>query len=142
MAERKTARIVWKGSDLNFRVIGGSGYEFDAGNPSGPAGGSPMEILLGAMAACTAMDVADILRKMRQPVTGVEIEAAGLRAENHPKVYTEVDLVYVVRGQGVPARAVENAIELSQVKYCSASAMFRAAGVQLRTSYRIENPLP
>ena len=139
MGKTNTARLVWKGENLNFRGQLGSGYEFDVSGQSGPeTGGSAMEFLLAGVAGCTAMDVVHILRKKRENVSGVEIEISGRRADEMPAVYTEVDILYVVRGQDVSASAVEQAIELSQTKYCSASIMFKQAGVDVRTDYRIE----
>ena len=139
MGKTNTARLVWKGENLHFRGQVGSGYEFDVSGQSGPeTGGSAMEYLLAGVAGCTAMDVVHVLRKKRQAISGVEIEISGLRADEIPAVYTEVDILYIVRGQNVAASAVEQAIELSQTKYCSASIMFKNAGVTVRTDYRIE----
>lgn len=142
MGKTNTARLEWKGENLNFRGQVGSGYEFDISGQSGPEnGGSPMEFLLVGVAGCTAMDVVHVLRKKRERISGIEIEISGLRADEIPAVYTEVDILYVIRGQNVSATAVEQAIELSQTKYCSASIMFKQAGVVLRTEYRIEDEI-
>lgn len=136
--EKKSAQITWKGERLQFRGTLGSGYTFDLASPAGREAGSPMELLLAGVAGCTAMDVVHVLRKMRQPFQGLTVEIEGTRAEENPKVYTEVDIVYVVQGAEVDPVAVEKAINLSQETYCSASVMFREAGVSLRTDYRIE----
>lgn len=138
MTERKSARVEWKGELLQFKGVLGSGYDLDLGSPAGEEAGSPMELLLAGVAGCTAMDVVHVLRKMRQPFTGLAVEIEGVRADEHPKVYTEVEIVYVVQGENVDPAAVEKAIRLSQETYCSASVMFREAGVTLRTDYRIE----
>jgi putative redox protein len=134
----KTARMIWKDNELNLHGILGSGYEFDLSSNADPLGGSPMEFLLAAVAGCTAMDVISILQKKREPITGFEVEIRGTRAQEHPKVYTAVTLLYLIRGEGVNPQSVERAIELSQTKYCSASAMFQQAGVEFHTTYRIE----
>ncbi len=136
--QTNNARIVWKGENLNFEGQLGSGYEFDLGGGDDKVGGSPMEFLLAGMAGCTAVDVVLILQKQRQPVSGVEVEICGVRAETMPKVYTEIDLLYIVRGNQVDPQAVERAISLSEEKYCSASIMFRRGGVKITSSYRIE----
>jgi putative redox protein len=142
MAKTNTARLVWKGENLNFRGQVGSGYEFDVSGQAGPeTGGSAMEFLLAGVAGCTAMDVVHVLRKKRQKISGLEIEISGQRADGIPAVYTEVDILYIVRGQNVSAGAVEQAIELSQTKYCSASIMFKQAGVVVRTDYRVEEEI-
>ena len=138
MSDTKNARLVWQGEGLNFLATLGSGYQIQFGSPAGANGASPMEIMLASVAGCTAMDVVDILRKMRQPVRGIELEISGLRADDHPKVYTRVDLTYIIQGEGIDSKSVERAIELSQTRYCSASIIFKRAGVDVQTSYRIE----
>ncbi|MCB8944833.1 MAG: OsmC family protein [Ardenticatenaceae bacterium] len=139
MSDRKTAHVSWKGSQLHFTGTLGSGYEFDlSGQASAENGGSPMEFLLAGVAGCTAIDVVHVLRKMRQDIAHVDVEISAVRAETDPKVYTEADLVYVVRGKDVDPHAVERAIALSQETYCSASIMFKRAGTVVNTTYRIE----
>jgi putative redox protein len=139
MAEKKTTTVTWQGERLQFRGKLGSGYEFDiSGQPSAENGGSAMEFLLAGVAGCTAMDVVHVLRKMPQTFTGLRIEISGTRAADHPKVYTEAEIVYVVTGEGVDPSAVERAITLSQETYCSASVMFKQAGTTIKTSYRLE----
>jgi putative redox protein len=86
-------------------------------------GPTPMELVLVAVAGCTGMDIVDILRKKRLNVTGLEVQVTGTRAETHPMVYTELDVVYRVRGKDIPASAVEQAIKLSEEKYCSVGIM-------------------
>lgn len=139
MGKTNTATLTWKGERLHFRGRLGSGYEFDiSGQSSAENGGSPMEFFLAGVAGCTAMDVVHVLRKKREPISGIEIEISGLRADATPAVYTEVDILYIIRGQAVSPKSVEQAISLSQTKYCSASIMFKQAGVEVRTDYRIE----
>ena len=69
----------------------------------------------------------------------MEVEATGARAPEPPQVYTEIELVYVVRGEDIDPAAVERAISLSEEKYCSASETFVRAGVAMHSSYRIES---
>ena len=83
---------------------------------------SPMELVLLALCGCTASDVVGILRKKREPFTGLEVRAKGERAEGYPAVYTSIHLTYVVRGE-VAHKAMEDAVRLSKEKYCSVSAM-------------------
>jgi putative redox protein len=83
---------------------------------------SPMELVLLALCGCTASDVVGILRKKREPFTGLEVRATGERASGYPAVYTAIHLTYVVRGQ-VSRKAMEDAVRLSKEKYCSVSAM-------------------
>jgi putative redox protein len=83
---------------------------------------SPMELVLIALCGCTAADVNGILRKKREPFTGLEVHAEGERASGYPAVYTEIKLTYRVAGK-VSHKAVEDAVKLSKEKYCSVSAM-------------------
>jgi putative redox protein len=115
--------------------IDGVGVDTDADESFGgtQAGPQPLRLLLLGVAACTAMDVISILRKKRQRVSGLEVEARGKRVDEHPKVYEAIEIVYRVRGTGVDPGAVERAIELSETRYCPAIAMVgKAAGISSR----------
>lgn len=132
------AKVVWKGQGLNFQGHLGSGYSFDMGSGDDKVGGTPMEFLIAGLAGCTAVDVVLILQRQRQSISGVEVEISGTRAETEPKVYTDIDLLYIVRGQNISQKSVERAISLSEEKYCSASILFRRGGVKITSSYRID----
>lgn len=133
----KTARVIWEGKGVAFQATGGSGFSMRFDNPSSPKGASPMEVLAIAAGACTAMDVIDILRKKRQDLSGFEVNVLGQRASEHPMVFTEVELEYVVTGRNLEPRAVERAIDLSLTKYCSVNATLKKAGVRVNSRYRI-----
>jgi len=139
MAELKKATARWV-EGMEFETETGSGHKgvIDAGVKAGGKnhGPSPMELLLVGMAGCTGIDVIDILRKKRLDVTGLEVRVEGTRAETHPMVYTRIDVVYVVRGKDIPPRAVEQAIHLSEDKYCGAGAMLRQTA-QIKSRYEI-----
>ncbi len=87
----------------------------------------PLELLLVALGGCTGMDVASLLAKMRQKVTALELNITAKRSEEQPKVYTKIDLEYVVTGRSLEEDKVRRAVELSQEKYCSVSAMLKKA---------------
>ncbi|MBM3330335.1 OsmC family protein [candidate division WOR-3 bacterium] len=87
----------------------------------------PLELLLLALGGCTGMDVVPLLRKMRQDVTAFELNVSAERSEEHPKVYTRIDIEYVVTGKALEEEKVKRAVELSQEKYCSVSAMLKKA---------------
>ena len=84
---------------------------------------NPMQAMLAAVGGCSGMDVISILRKKRQQVTGYEIEVVAERAEQHPRVYTRIEVIHRVRGRDLSAVAIEEAIRLSDTKYCSIHAM-------------------
>jgi putative redox protein len=87
-----------------------------------------METLLVALAGCTGMDVISLLRKMRQTVTGYEVRVSGVQADEHPRVYTSIDVEHVVTGIGLEIGKVERAVELSATRYCPVSATAGAVG--------------
>lgn len=87
------------------------------------SGFRPMELLLVGLGGCTAMDVISILRKKRQDVTAFEVKLSAKQNQDHPHVFTHINVHYVVRGRNVDAKAVARAIELSETKYCPAQAM-------------------
>jgi putative redox protein len=87
----------------------------------------PLELLLISLGGCTGMDIVPLFRKMRQDVTAVELNITAERSEEHPRIYTRIDLEYVVTGKALEEKKVKRAIELSQEKYCSVSAMLKKA---------------
>lgn len=101
------------------------------------SGVRPIELVLYGMAGCTGMDVISILEKKRQRVTDIEMTVRGTqRVEEYPKIYTQIEIEYVVTGIGVKPEAVARAIELSEEKYCSVRHMF-GPQVKVVTSYRV-----
>jgi len=97
-------------------------------------GNSPMELVLIGLCGCTGYDVASILRKKREPFTSLEVRAEAERAPSPPTVYTEIRLIYRVGGK-VSNKAVEDAVRLSEEKYCSVAAMLNKTA---KISYTIE----
>jgi putative redox protein len=85
----------------------------------------PMEMVLMGLCGCTATDVVSILRKKRESFTAVEVQAQAERAQQPPTVYTSIHLIYTVSGPVSP-KAVEDAVRLSEEKYCSVAAMLKS----------------
>ena len=112
---------------VRFQVTSGSGHSTFTDGPPEEGGKNlgmrPMEMVLLGMGGCTAFDVVQILRKRRHEPEVVEIEMEAQRADEVPKVFTEIHLKYRVKGVGIKEREVERAIELSIEKYCSATRM-------------------
>lgn len=119
------AQLKWT-DGLQFVARAGNGPALVLDNREGGSGATPMEFVLMGVAGCTAMDVVSILEKKRTRMTGVTIHITGTRAEEHPKRYTGIHIEYVVEGKGVSAAAVEQAVRLSETKYCSAIASLNA----------------
>jgi putative redox protein len=120
-------------AEQRFEGISSSGHRLllDADKKTAS---SPMELVLLGLCGCTASDVVTILRKKREPLTSLEVRAEAERAAGPPAVYTEIRLTYRVGGKVSP-KAVEDAVRLSEEKYCSVAAMLRKTA---KISYKIE----
>jgi putative redox protein len=133
------ASLKWQGgmkfiatADSNHDVI----LDSDPSVGGTDLGSRPMELILEGLAGCTAMDVISIMRKKRQNVTGYEVTAHAERANQHPKVFTAIEIKYTFWGKNIDPKAVERAIELSEQIYCPAQAML-AQVVPIKLSYQI-----
>ena len=132
-----TAKLRWV-DELNFDAeVAGRRIELNSAEEMGRAF-TPMELFLVALAGCTAMDVQWILKRQRQKVDKLEVSARGIRREEDPRYYEEINIEYIIGGQGVTKSGVERAIRLSQEKYCSVKAMLKET-VKVNTSYVITN---
>ena len=116
------ARVAWV-NEMQFVAETGSGHALVLESGGSNRAPSPMEMLLVGMAGCTAVDVVHILRRMRQLVTDVQVNVKGVRADEPPRIYTDIEVEYVVTGRGLSEEKVRRAVELSETTYCSASAM-------------------
>jgi len=127
-----TAKVTWVDGMLMV-AEGGTGHTITMDGAPDIGGRNlasrPMEVLLMGMGGCTAIDVVSMLKKQRQDIEGVEVSLVAERAEDHPKVYTSVKLVYTVRGRKLNKALVERAVTLSDEKYCSATAMVKKSAV-------------
>jgi putative redox protein len=116
------ASVTWvENQRFNGRATSGHEIVVD-GDKNG--GNSPMELVLIGLCGCTAFDVASILRKKREPFTSLAVRAEAERAPQPPTVYTKIKLIYRVGGN-VSKKAVEDAVKLSEEKYCSVAAMLK-----------------
>jgi putative redox protein len=97
---------------------------------------TPMEMLLVSVAGCTAADVISILLKKRQDVTDYKVEITGDRVEDHPRKFIKFHIHHIVHGRSVSEKAVADAIELSNTKYCSVAATVRPTA-EITTSYEV-----
>lgn len=102
-------------------------------------GARPMELVLLGLGACTAFDVVHILRKSRHEVTSCRVELEADRADQVPKVFTNIRVRYVISGKNLQDKAVKRAVELSAEKYCSASIML-AKTANITHDYEIVTP--
>lgn len=99
---------------------------------------TPMELLLVALGSCTAVDVISILKKKREKVSAYRVEVHGQRRTEHPRSYSRMEVHHVVTGQEISEKAVSQAIELSETKYCSVAATLRPTAEIVSTFEIIE----
>jgi putative redox protein len=120
-----------------FVATTGSEHHMVLDDAAGGSGPKPIELVATALAGCTAFDVITILRqKFHQKVTGYEVRVEADQAERPPQVFTTVRIHHVVTGFEIDSKAIEEAIRLSEEKYCSVGAMLKQAA-KLETTYEI-----
>lgn len=143
MASRPTQTVhsVWTGG-VRYLHRSEDGHEVATDAPLEPGrpydGFKPSLLLLAALAGCTGVDLAEILRKQRQAVTGIEIRVTGVQEPDPPWPYVEIRLEFTVRGRNLRREAVERAVALAEEKYCSVSATVRGTARILRTVRLVE----
>jgi len=141
MAEREQimtveAKVTWV-ENRRFMGHASSGHAIVVDGSTDKLGPSPMELVLIGLVGCSAFDVINILEKKKQVVASFDVIAQAERAVDHPRVYTAINIEFVVRGQAIKVKAVEDAIQLSMEKYCSVAGMLNKTA-HITTSYRIE----
>lgn len=137
MATRMTLTIDPAGARSDARTATGQQIAMDADPPHGEGSApSPKEALLAALGACTAIDVASILRKKQQRAATYEVVLTGESADSHPKVFTAIDVEHRVGGEVEP-EALRRSIELSATRYCPVNAML-SSSVTITHRYGLE----
>jgi putative redox protein len=132
----KSVRLEHRGG-MQFVAEPSSGHVIAFDERASNQGGSPVETVLAALAACTAMDVISIANKKRQAVERYEVEASGSQRDEYPQVFSEINVVHVVSGTDLSEAAIRRCIELSATKYCPVSAMLSAGATVIHHRYRI-----
>lgn len=138
---KQVSQVEWR-ERMTFDATTNSGHTLvlDAAPPAGDDRGvRPMELLLTALAGCSAMDVLSILEKKREPVEGLRVIVHAARAPEHPRIYTDIELEYHVRGNVNP-NALRHAIGLTETKYCGVGAMLGKCAT-IHSRFEIESPL-
>ena len=121
---RVTLTSLESGLEVTVRMEGGA--EVRLASPAGAPGPNPVQAVLAALGGCTAMDVISILRKKRQRVTAYEVLVRGQRRQQHPRVFTRIEIVHQVQGHDLSLEAIAEAIHLSDTRYCSVHGMLQA----------------
>ncbi len=132
----KEVSATWKGG-LKFTGENAKGVRVQMGPTEDSLG--PMQLLLVGLAGCTGMDIVSILEKKRTAPTAFKVKVRGKRADTFPMVYTDIEVVYLLWGDDLKVRDVEQAIKLSEQKYCSASIMLGKTA-RISSSYKIFKP--
>jgi putative redox protein len=132
--------------DRKMRIIGDDGRDHETIFDTVPAVGgedtaaTPMSIMLQAMGACSFMDTISILRKKRKQIDNLVIKISAERADKHPKVFTKVHLSYELTSPDAELKDLDRSVELSQDKYCGASAMFKQSGCEVTFDTKVIKP--
>jgi len=113
-----------------------SGGMVQMGKLNDQPGVSPMELLLVGLAGCTGVDIVDIMAKKKESLKALKVRVRGKRSEDFPKIYKEIEITYLIWGEGIKSKSVEQAIQLSEDKYCSVGVMLSAVA-DIHSSYQI-----
>ena len=130
-----TATVRWI-SGKQFVGIDSTQHSVVLSTPDEGVGIKPSDLLLVALAACTAVDVVEILTKKRMPLSHLEIRCSGEQDQDPPWTFRKIHLHYTVGGKDLTEKAVEQAIQLSEEKYCSVAATIRATA-EIMTEFEI-----
>jgi putative redox protein len=134
------ATVKWVDGAM-FLGESGSGHSVVMDGPPDHGGRNmgvrPMEMLLIGMGGCASFDVMSILKKSRQDVIDCRAELSAERAEGVPSPFTKIHIQFIVTGNNLKEKQVAKAVELSATKYCSASIMMEAAGVEVTHGYEL-----
>ena len=129
MSDTHVIRTEWKG-DMAFEAdVNGHKVMMDATTEGGGknSGASPKKLQLVALSGCTGMDVVSILQKMRVNIEKVNIEVQGDVADEHPKQYFKMHVIYEFTGKNLPQDKLEKAVRMSEETYCGVEALYRKA---------------
>ena len=136
MPTLKTVEIRHRGGML-FEAEPSSGHPIAFDDRESNKGGSPVETVLAALGACTAMDVISIAAKKRQAIDEYRIHLRGSQRDEYPQVFTEIEVTHEVVGRDISEAAIRRSIELSATKYCPVNAMISAGATVVHHRYRI-----
>ena len=138
--EDRKAVVNFAGPDLFVGITPSNHAVAIDTNPERNSAPTPMELLLVALGSCTGVDVLSILEKKRETVTAYRVEVRGQRREQHPRSYNLIHVHHIITGDNVSDRAVQQAVKLSDEKYCSVAATLRPAAEIVSTFEIIQEP--
>jgi len=129
------ASVKWV-SGKQFIGVDSTKHSVVLSTPDEGTGIKPSDLLLIALASCTAVDVVEILEKKRMALTSLELSVTGEQDEDPPWTFRKMTILYSIKGEGLNEKAIEQAIQLSEEKYCSVAATIRAT-CQVETKFEI-----
>jgi putative redox protein len=129
------ANLKWLGGGT-FMGVDSTSHSVVLSTATDNVGVKPTEMMLVALASCTAVDVVGITAKRKQPLKTLEIQVKGEQDENPPWPFRKIHLHYIASGEGLTESTLEKAIELSEEKYCSVSATLRGVA-EITTSFEV-----
>ncbi len=138
MATHKTVDLQFLGGS-HFHAVPSSGHEIDFDDRRSNQGGSPVETVLAALAACSAMDVISIALKKRQDVVDYRVHVEGIQRDEYPQVFPEITVTHSISGPDISEAAIRRCIELSATKYCPVNAMLSAGATVVHHRYAIHS---
>ena len=136
MTTIRTATIRHEGG-MRFAAVTGSGRSPVFGDASAEGELSPVETVVIALAACSAMDVVTVALKKRQSFNRYEVRVEAVQRDEYPQVLTRVDVLHEVEGPAVSVAAIRRCIELSATKYCPVNAMISSGATEVHHAYRV-----
>jgi putative redox protein len=128
----------WKGG-MNFIGENEAGGQVQMSTINNVPGVGPMQLLLVGMAGCTGMDIVSILQKKKIELADFKVEIEAKRADAYPMIWTDINVMYLLWGESIKTKDVEQAIQLSEEKYCSVSIML-GKSARIKSGYRIFKP--
>ena len=124
---------------MHFGAVPSSGHAQDFDDRESNQGSSPVETILAALGACTAMDIVSIAVKKRQQIDAYRVYVSGDQRDEYPQVLTDIVVVHEVVGRDLSEAAIRRSIELSATKYCPVNAMVSAGATVVHHRYRIRS---
>ena len=137
MGDKHSIKTEWKGNMAFEAQVDGHRVQMDETTENGSsAGPSPKKLLLVAVSGCTGMDVVSLLRKMRVEIEKCSIEVQGDVAEDHPKRYTKMHVIYTFTGKNLPLDKIQKVVKMSEDTYCGVEALIRMA-IEITSEIRV-----
>ncbi|MBI4730739.1 MAG: OsmC family protein [Chloroflexi bacterium] len=128
----------WKG-EMTFVGQNEAGGTVQMGTLNGKPGVGPMQLLLVGLAGCTGVDIVGILQKKRARLDDMQVKVRAKRASDYPMIWTNIHVTYLLWGEGIRPKDVEQAVQLSEEKYCSVGIMLGNSAT-ITSEYKILKP--